>query len=118
MMRARSCAIHDLRPMPVSVLLVALGLVAPVAQAEGMTPVARDGASPAAAPVATGVPPTDVTVGGGVGGMTEGVLIEASCLVRLYFIDLGVDVGGGGLFASVSSASALAGVGFRTHSGL
>lgn len=117
--------------MLAAVLPVALGLVAPTARAElaqaevahadmahadRVTPVARNDA--AAAAVATEPPPMDVTVGGGVGAMTEGVLFEASCLVRLHFIDLGVDVGGGGLFMGLASAGALAGVGFRTRSGV
>ena len=103
--------------MLAAVLQVALGLVAPVAHAEIVTPVAR-GDAPAAAAVTTEAPPTDVTLALGLGGMSEGALIEASCLVRLHFIDLGVDVGGGGLFVGMVSAGALAGVGVRSHSGL
>jgi hypothetical protein len=64
------------------------------------------------------VPATDVTLCLGLGGMTEGVLLEASGLVRLHFIDLGIDVGVGGLFVDMASAGVLAGIGLRTRSGV
>jgi hypothetical protein len=133
MMRTGSSASDELRLLRVAVILVALGLVAPVAHAEavpeglhaqGVTPGARADARPAAAApaapsaVPAETPPTDVTLAGGLGGMTQGVLMEASCLVRLQFIDLGVDFGVGYLFMDMASAGALAGVGFRSRSGL
>ncbi len=132
-MRVGSRASHHLRPLLAAVLPVALGLVAPTAHAEvaraelaraevphadGVTPVARNDGSPAAAAVATEPPPTDVTVGLGVGAMTEGALVETSVLVRLHHIDLGFDAGGGGLFIGLASVGALAGVGFRSPSGV